>query len=173
MIAATVILSAALALGAGEDRTSASLAEYFSGKTHLYYHTKNKQGEGSREDCAIMTGIALAYYVEKQDREMAAKTADGLLRYYLSGLSDDAMRSRIRGAFAAVADRMIRNVTETNNWNALTAKFVSTEKLLGPDLYKAYRDLLRDCCLGVNGQPSLSVPARMLSVSYADAVLKN
>lgn len=348
MIIASVILSAALALGGGEDQVSAPLAEYFSEKTHLYYHSKNKQGEGAREDCAIMTGIALAYYVEKWDREMAAKTADGLLklstahgvpgfvcrgleedgvtyspytsrdqythfthgllRYYLSGLSDDAMKSRIRGAFAAVADRMIRNVTETNNWNALTAtgeidkkgvlkmwnvqaheaarlpaiyaaawkvtgeekyhteylkyadaaieqswkiseqrraevyhqpgyafiqmnasletmylcdperaqriqdvmkevaqvaarrfveekgangpwlsfagdlasavamtaKFVSTEKLLGPDLYKAYRDLLRDCYLGANGQPSLSVsvPARMLSVSYANVLLK-
>lgn len=174
MIIATVILSAALSLGGGENQVSAPLSECFSEKTHLYYHSKNKLGEGSREDCAIMTGIALAYYVEKQDREMAAKTADGLLRYYLSGLSDDAMKSRIRGAFAAVADRMIRNVTETNNWNALTAKFVSTEKLLGPDLYMAYLDLLRDCYLGVNGQPSLSVsvPARMLSVSYANVLLK-
>lgn len=320
-----------------------ALADYFSDKTHLYYHTRQKQGEGAREDCAILNGVALAYYVEKWDREMALKTADGLLRlatvhgvpgfvcrgleedgvtyspytsrdqythfihgllrYYLSGLADDQMKERIRGAFAAVADRMIRNVTETNNWNALTAdgeidqkgvlkmwnvqaheaarlpaiyaaawkvtgdekykaeylkyadaaieqswkiseqrraevyhqpgyaflqmnasletmylcdseranriqavmkecaqiaagrfvdekgangpwlsfagdlasavamtaKFVSTERLLGPDLYNAYRELLRDCFWGINGQPMLaaSVPARALSVSYA------
>ena len=349
MTTAIAILSSVLAMGSGEGfRVSASLAEYFSEKTHLYYHSKNKVGEGSREDCAIMTGIALAYYVEKRDRELAAKTADGLLglstahgipgfvcrgleedgvtyspytsrdqythfthgllRYYLSGLPDDAMKSRIRGAFAAVADRMIRNVTEANDWNALTAtgeidkkgvlkmwnvqaheaarlpaiyaaawkvtgdekyhaeylryadaaveqswkiseqrraevyhqpgyafiqmnasletmylcdperanriqdvmkevaqvaarrfveekgangpwlsfagdlasavamtaKFVPTEKLLGPDLYKSYHDLLRDCYLGANGQPSLSVsvPARMLSVSYAYLLMK-
>ena len=52
---------------------------------------------------------------------------------------------------------------------AMTAKFVSTERLLGPDLYNAYRELLRDCFWGINGQPMLaaSVPARALSVSYA------
>jgi len=325
-----------------------TLVKYLSDKTHLYYHSKSKQGEGSREDCAILTGIALACYVERYDRNMAVQAAEGLLklatahgipgfvcrgleedgvtfspdtsrdkythfvhgllRYYLSGLADEAMKNRIRGAFAAVADRMIRNVTEANQWNALnangeidkrgvlkmwnvqaheaarlpaiyaaawkttgdekyrkeylkyadaaieqswkisdqrrkdvyhqpgyaflqmnasletmylcdpgranriqavmkevaqiaaqrfvdekgangpwlsfagdlasavamTAKIESTEKLLGHDLYAAYRALLRDCHLGINGEPALweSSPARMLSVSYASALLK-
>lgn len=140
---------------------TSSLRRYFSDVTHLFYHDERKIGEHSREDCAILGGIALSMLVDKGDAESAALVADGLLnlqeahgipgfvcrgfeedgrtfspytsrdqythyihgllRYRLSGMADDSFLVRIKRGFTAVSDRMICNVTEDNQWNALTA----------------------------------------------------
>ena len=127
----------------------------------LPFTEKGGFGRGM-EDSAIMNGLALSMFVDKYDREWAAKIAQGLinletvhgvkgfvargicledgrsvctlssrdqvthfvhglLRYYESGLADAAMKGKIRVALAEVADRMLANVTEANDWNALMA----------------------------------------------------
>lgn len=127
----------------------------------LPFTEKGGFGRGM-EDSAIMNGLALSMFVDKYDREWAAKVAQGLLnletvhgvkgfvargicledgksvctlssrdqithfvhgllRYHESGLADAAMKAKIRAALAEVADRLIANVTEANDWNALMA----------------------------------------------------
>lgn len=54
-------------------------------------------------------------------RDQITHFVHGLLRYHESGLADQAMKADIRKALAEVADRMMANVTESNDWNALTA----------------------------------------------------
>ena len=54
-------------------------------------------------------------------RDQLTHFVHGLYRYYMSGLADETMKKEIRAAFAAVADRMLANVTPENDWNALTA----------------------------------------------------
>lgn len=54
-------------------------------------------------------------------RDQVTHFVHGLLRYYQSGLADKEMKAKIRTALSEVADRMMANVTEANEWNALTA----------------------------------------------------
>ena len=54
-------------------------------------------------------------------RDQITHFVHGLYRYYESGMASREEKDVIRGAFAALADRMIANVTEANGWNALDA----------------------------------------------------
>ena len=67
----------------------------------------------SREDGTLVC--------RSSSRDQITHFVHGLYRYYYRGLADAAMQARIREVLAAVADRMIANVTEANDWNALTA----------------------------------------------------
>ncbi len=54
-------------------------------------------------------------------RDQVTHWAHGLYRYYASAMASDAERAEIRLRFSEVADLMLRNVTEKNNWNFLQA----------------------------------------------------
>ena len=54
-------------------------------------------------------------------RDQVTHWAHDLWRYWRSGMVPERMKAAIRRDFAAVAERMERNVTEANRWNFLTA----------------------------------------------------
>lgn len=65
--------------------------------------------EDGRSICTLSSRDQLTHYV------------DGLLTYVQSPLATVELRGEIAQAMSAVADRLLQNVTEANDWNALTA----------------------------------------------------
>ncbi|MDR2622663.1 MAG: hypothetical protein LBC48_08830 [Dysgonamonadaceae bacterium] len=60
-------------------------------------------------------------FYHSSSRDQYTHCIHGLWRYYRSALSDEAAKTEIRKIFSEVADRMQRNVTPKNNFNALNA----------------------------------------------------
>jgi hypothetical protein len=60
-------------------------------------------------------------FYHSSSRDQYTHCIHGLWRYYRSALSDEAAKAEIRKIFSDVADRMQRNVTPENNFNALNA----------------------------------------------------
>jgi hypothetical protein len=60
-------------------------------------------------------------FYHSSSRDQYTHCIHGLWRYYRSALSDKAAKAEIRKIFSDVADRMQRNVTPENNFNALNA----------------------------------------------------
>lgn len=54
-------------------------------------------------------------------RDQVTHWAHGLAKYFMSGLATDGERAEIRLLFTEVSERMLRNVTEANDWNFLQA----------------------------------------------------
>ena len=108
-----------------------------------------------RAGCAVMLGGVSrdgATVNRGSSRDQITHFVHGLYRYYESGMASRDEKDAIRGAFAALADRMIANVTETNGWNALDADGKQDAK-----------------GVGLNGQPPLweSHPDRIFSLLSA------
>jgi hypothetical protein len=62
-----------------------------------------------------------ASFYRNSSRDQYTHCVHGLWRYYRSALSDYATKAEIRKILSDVADRMCRNVTPENNFNALNA----------------------------------------------------
>jgi hypothetical protein len=60
-------------------------------------------------------------FYHSSSRDQYTHCIHGLWRYYRSALSDETAKAEIRKIFSDVADRMQRNVTPKNNFNALNA----------------------------------------------------
>lgn len=54
-------------------------------------------------------------------RDQVTHWAHGLAKYFLSGLATDGEKAEMRLLFTEVSERMLRNVTEANDWNFLQA----------------------------------------------------